>query len=624
MIILRLLLLLPLLLALPAQAATVHVRYDRSVDSYEVHQDLSYVLTSTLDATLLTPRGLHQGSRSQRNFYPDHQSLQVLEAWVEQPDGSRVTVETSSIFTRPSAAAQGAPGFSGAQTTTVLFPQVRLGSRIHIKWRLVQKTPPLLGFNALSEAVFEVQTVSDETVITVPASVKLRWRKRGPFEVTDTTTDGTRRITATLRDVAPREQERDMVALSDFVPLFAATTVPDLAAIGAIYHRESAGRAAVTPEIAELAAQIVGDKTGLAAARAIYGWVAENIRYVAIYLDPNDGWVPHAASAVLAAGYGDCKDHVVIMQALLAARGIKAEAAIADWGNRMRALPLPLPSQFNHAIVYLPAFDLFANPTDPYSSFDALDRKLSGKTVVLATPDGAVARTPAATPANSRYSITQRIVIGRDGTLAGHTRITTSANLDSRLRTAVANSSSLTDLAERVLARTPEGGFGTFIAGNPRDLDLPFPLEAEWHSPHGVTFQGQAGQGQAGQGRTAYLRVPAGVDIEPANGLRTKLSAPGTRQTPILAGVGAYDWDTTLVLPPGMRVTQLPDPVRLETSVGSYTATYTRAGAEVQVRRRLVVEREVVAPDEYEALETLLLAPIDDARSVMVLERADS
>jgi hypothetical protein len=42
------------------------------------------------------------------------------------------------------------------------------------------------------------------------------------------------------------------------------------------------------------------------------------------------------------------------------------------------------------------------------------------------------------------------------------------------------------------------------------------------------------------------------------------------------------------------------------------------------VRRRLVIERDVVPPEQYEALERLLMAPIDDARSVMVLERAQS
>jgi hypothetical protein len=88
--------------------------------------------------------------------------------------------------------------------------------------------------------------------------------------------------------------------------------------------------------------------------------------------------------------------------------------------------------------------------------------------------------------------------------------------------------------------------------------------------------------------------------------------------------VGEYDWNTTLALPPGMKVVQLPDAVRLSTTAGSYTASYIQAGPEVQVRRRLVIERDVVPPEQYEALETLLMAPIDDARSVMVLERADS
>ena len=73
-----------------------------------------------------------------------------------------------------------------------------------------------------------------------------------------------------------------------------------------------------------------------------------------------------------------------------------------------------------------------------------------------------------------------------------------------------------------------------------------------------------------------------------------------------------------------MKVVQLPDAVRLSTTAGSYTASYIQAGPEVQVRRRLVIERDVVPPEQYEALERLLMAPIDDARSVMVLERAQS
>ena len=120
--------------------------------------------------------------------------------------------------------------------------------------------------------------------------------------------------------------------------------MPDLAAIGAIYYRLSQGRAVVTPEIAALAARIVGDRTGLEAARAIYDWVSVNIRYIALTLNPNDGWVPHPAAEVLAAGYGDCKDHAVLMQALLAARGIVGQAALVQWGTGMPTCRWPIRS----------------------------------------------------------------------------------------------------------------------------------------------------------------------------------------------------------------------------------------------------------------------------------------
>ena len=97
-------------------------------------------------------------------------------------------------------------------------------------------------------------------------------------------------------------------------------------------HRASDGRAEMTPEIKALALRIAGEHTGLDAVRAIHAWVAANIRYVAVYLNPADGWVPHKASDVLKTGYGDCKDYVVLMQALLAALGIEGQMAAVNWG----------------------------------------------------------------------------------------------------------------------------------------------------------------------------------------------------------------------------------------------------------------------------------------------------
>ena len=100
-------LLAPAALAEPA----VHVRIDRAVNHYVVDDFYGYVVTSTQDETLLTQRGLGLRDRASFMFYPTKQSVEVVEAWVDQPDGARVIVPASSIFTRVSPTAAISNGF---------------------------------------------------------------------------------------------------------------------------------------------------------------------------------------------------------------------------------------------------------------------------------------------------------------------------------------------------------------------------------------------------------------------------------------------------------------------------------------------------------------------------------
>jgi transglutaminase-like putative cysteine protease len=596
-----------------AAEAVVHARLDLSASTFEVHDDLTYVETTEIDYTLLTPRGLNEHERSQQTFYPDSQSLDIMEAWVTEPDGTRVPVTAENMFTRPSAASEEAPGFVGSMTTTVLFPRLREGSQTHIKYRLTQKTPPLLGFNVWDEAAFDTPTTTDWIDITLPARLNFSWAQRGGYSVTDATLAGTRHIHAERDHTKGLESEPSMVSTSDFQPIFLGSTLPDMETIGAIYYRQSRDRAAVTPEISALAATIAGDATGLDAARRIYDWVATHIRYVAVYLDPNDGWVPHAAEEVLRNGYGDCKDHVVIMQALLAARGIKAEAALIDWGNRTKDLPLQNPGQFNHAIVYLPDYDVFANPTNPYATFDALDRRLAGKLVVIATEHGHVSRTPPSRPEANRYRIESRVRLLPDGTLEGSADLSTSANLDSAVRSAMANAISSRSLVERLLNNTPEGGFGEYRAGNPHDLEHPFSIAATWTSPHGIAFQG----------RDAFAPIPTGPDLRPPQTMRSFLISQGDRHFPFMVGAGEYTWVTSLALPAGIAITALPPDEHFSNDAGSFSASYERTESGLSVTRRLTILRDVYEAAEYPELKALLYAPIDDSRAVAVLEREE-
>ncbi len=591
---------------------TIHARLDRFARSYVLHTDLTYTETVQVDCTLLDARGIAERERSAFSFYPASQSLQVVEAWVEEPDGTRIDVPASGRFTRPSAAAQNAPGFTGAMTTTLLFPQLREGSRTHVVWRLTQRKPPVSGFNIWAEPPLGTPVGLGEIKIAAPAALGLHWAARGGFAVSDRSEAGQRVITATIRDTHAAEAEPEMVSASDFQPLFLLTSLSRLQDIGALYWRQSHAKAVVTPEISALAARLAGGRTDEAAARAIYDWVTKNIRYVAVYLDPDDGWVPHSAPDVLARGYGDCKDHVVLMQALLGSLGIRSEAALVDWGDEMKPAPLWVP-QFNHAILYLPQYDRYLNPTNPYARYGTLDLHLAGKLTVLATQDGAVGHTPPDTPAGNVYRMDSQTVLEPDGTIDGSARFVLSANLESLMRSAVASAESATQLPDRLLAGTPEGGFGRFSSSNPRDLSQPFSLVATWRSPHAVSFADQQ----------AFMTAPVGPDPDPLSRLRRFLSR-GIRHHAMIVGAGDYTWTDTVRLPPSVAVTMLPRDVTLRNGAGSYQANYARSDSGLRITRHLVIARDVYAARDYPELETLLYAALRDARATMVLSRPEA
>jgi transglutaminase-like putative cysteine protease len=119
----------------------------------------------------------------------------------------------------------------------------------------------------------------------------------------------------------------------DRLPRVFISSEPDYASFARDYAALVRPHARVTPRIRALAARVAG---GVASpceqARLLYEWVDTHVRYVALYLG-NGALEPHDAETVLANGWGDCKDHVVLLQALLVARGIASEMAMLNLGN---------------------------------------------------------------------------------------------------------------------------------------------------------------------------------------------------------------------------------------------------------------------------------------------------
>ena len=97
---------------------------------------------------------------------------------------------------------------------------------------------------------------------------------------------------------------------------------------------------------------------------AISRYIQNNITYKAIEFGVR-GRVPNSAEQTINNRFGDCKDHAVLLLALLKAANIKSSLALANLSDRVNT-DLPSLDQFDHMIVYIPEISngLFVDTTD--------------------------------------------------------------------------------------------------------------------------------------------------------------------------------------------------------------------------------------------------------------------
>lgn len=575
-------------------------------NEYFVAADLTFIETQTSEIRLVDEKLLAAHSSAAFTFDPAAATLEVLEAWVLQPDGQRLDVPPENIFTRPSAAARNTPGFVASQTTTVEFPQLRIGSVVHCTWRHVVSKPAVFGFNVVLALGLDGHT-RQELRIEAPASVPLQWAQRGGFAVDAAQAGGNRVLTAAIDVGAVPPAEASMVSPVDVGPVFVATTLAGYESLGAVYAARSNGKATATPEITALARDIAGEAKGLDAARAVHDWVAAHIRYVAVFLNESDNVVPHDAATVLRNGYGDCKDHVVLMQALLGTLGVRVQPALVNWGSSMEPLPLWSSASFNHVLAYLPDFDTYANPTNPFAVFGVLDSGLADKLTVIASGNGEKRQTPAQSAASNAYQYNAETAVDADGTVRGKVRMTLSPGADGAVRRALAGASSLAALANQLLQATPEGGYGGMRSTGPRDLTKHVEIEGQWTSPHGVVQSSPL----------VYMTVPLGLDVAPANNLRAYLTTGSPRRYPVIVGAREYSWHWAIALPSGAMVEHLPASVDLVSPAGRFTTSYDVVDGKIMVKRIFVINKTTYPATEYADLQGLLYAFIDDQRAVI-------
>lgn len=101
-------------------------------------------------------------------------------------------------------------------------------------------------------------------------------------------------------------------------------------------------------------------------------FVSSMIRYIALEFKETT-YIPTSAAEVFECKYGDCKDKATLLISLLKIIDVEAYFVLIsgiDRGQEIR--DVPVFDQFSHAIVYIPEYDIWVDPTFPYAKINEL------------------------------------------------------------------------------------------------------------------------------------------------------------------------------------------------------------------------------------------------------------
>ncbi|MDB5813380.1 MAG: Transglutaminase-like superfamily protein [Rhodocyclales bacterium] len=405
----------------------MHAKIESFTNAYAFEATGLYTNELDIVIRVLSPEGARDNSREQISYNTSLQSMDILVAETVKASGQVLPVKPDAINTQ--SGQLGAITRQDAKIVVITFPSVAPGDAVHYRIRMTQTQLELPG------RFFELRPLSDNVIwnnVVITASLPeqleesfLHIFSKGLRQSGPSIENGRRvwswRYESKVASIA-EANEVDGVWDRPHLMLSNAGSWRDVAEAYASLHRP---KVRVTERVRKLAAEIVvpGSTTDMDKVRLVQDWVRHNIRYVATYIGPG-GFEPHDVEWILDHRYGDCKDHVVMMEALLRALDVESTPALINAGTTTYSLPAaPSPYAFNHVINYVPSIKRYVDATAERYPFGYLPTEDAGKPVLQVYGDGSIAYTPAVTSQQRRVKRTTRIDLRGNGSATRETDI---------------------------------------------------------------------------------------------------------------------------------------------------------------------------------------------------------
>jgi len=561
-----------------------------------------------------------QGDRSIR-FDSERDTVIFESVMTRQADGIWIEPEADAFTTTSAPEVQWASAYSQLKQRNVSFPGLSAGAVIYWKYRIEPKAGRIPwkdeyldgvitfgGFEPVADQVFEI--VSD-TTFHVHYEMQ-----NSSFEPQVTTEGGRRSLKWAFEHIEPLTPEPDMVSLSHLVPRLIFTTFDEWSDLG-LYVGERFWKAVEQAALAQAEYSQVattGNMTGRPLAQNIALWVQQNIRTVPLGLGAV-GYEPNNANHVWANRYGDVRDKLVLLSALLGGYGIDSYPVLLQSSNAPFS-ELPTLAQFGHMILAVPLSDdtLFL---DPIPKFLAPSEISYGRTMgtacqlILGAP--LLGPTSELVKTDRRSSVHMSVAIDSLGTLAGGADCEVVADFAASARATFTDQKAIEReiYFQRAASRIGQGcEVITSDVSDPKALTQPMRVSLNFSCPDFAVKQGDL----------MLVDIPVSPFSFAAAGFYPSL--PEVKYPVDMPMKCTIEQAIIISYPAGYRVAYLPNRLLVDNPFMSIEVMPSQLADRIEWKQTVTYKQDIVKTDEYPTLRKAFENLIAPKNRMFVLEKA--
>ncbi|WP_455826286.1 DUF3857 domain-containing transglutaminase family protein [Pseudomonas graminis] len=590
-----------------ADYTDLSLTHEKNIQSYVVNADGSFVLDVERIFRVNEERAIKPNAQRSISYNRTLETLDILDAYTLKPDGRKVVVSAEQIKEQQETASANAPMFQDSRVKVVIFPELQVGDRMVLRYQRHRNTPLFPG---QFEDLFAPDFYQNEQVhlsYDMPSDMPLHADVRG-FKASAPATANRR--TLYRWDLQPAEKNRvedGSVAYTDYGQYLAVSTFASYKQFAQAYA--SRAQVEVTPAITKLANKLTANlQTPRSKALVLSDWVRKNIRYVAVYVGAGTV-VPHSAQAVLDNRYGDCKDHVALLEALLKAAAIESSPALINLGNAYELPNVPTLGVLNHAITYVPSLDLYLDSTATPIAAGYLPIPELGKTVVL-TRSGELGYTPASQQGKVGTTLVFK-VNARGG--ADFTHDSTVEGWGAEFNRFVFKAMQPADrnqLVEKVLSMYGQSGSGVIEYDSLEGTADTFKSTIKGHTGNLVNLPGPTGV-------PTLSSLAGGV----AQNVFTFLAENERTQT-FSCTSGEIFEQARLEFPGTMKILAVPKAMSVKKAGFDYRSSYVKKANTVMITRHYAFAKAgaLCTPQDFQAMKPVIENMVNDLKSQIIVQ----